>query len=141
MAANYAALVTLWGTLPGGDTTAQKLALVNAQTVTGSVPTTLYTTGAQLLNCINYAEFKALTTTQQANLMALCSNPGPLLGGSANTAFMAAGMILDYFTNHAGPTMAALTALAQAAVQPWWQANGFQGPIGTADLVLAGNLT
>jgi len=124
--------------LLGGDTTAQKLAKVQAWTVTGAVPTTLYSTGAQLANCINYAEFKALTATQQANLLALCNNPGPLLGGSANTAFLVDGMILDYFTNHSGPTILALTALAQATVQPWWQYAGYTSQIGLQDVQEAG---
>lgn len=124
--------------LLGGDTTAQKLAKVQAWTVTGAVPTTLYSTGAQLANCINYAEFKALTATQQANLLALCNNPGPLLGGSANTAFLVDGMILDYFTNKSGPTILALTALAQATVQPWWQYAGYTSQIGLQDVQAAG---
>ena len=124
--------------LLGGDTTAQKLAKVQAWTVTGAVPTTLYSTGAQLANCINYAEFKALTATQQANLLALCNNPGPLLGGSANTAFLVDGMILDYFTNKSGPTILALTALAQATVQPWWQYAGYTSQIGLQDVQEAG---
>ena len=138
---NYAPLVTYWATLPAGDTTAQKLALVNAATVTGAVPTTLYCTGAQLLNCINWTEFVALTAAQQLNLLTLCNQSGLLLGGSSQTAFMADGMILAYFTNKSGPTIAALTALAQGSVQPWWQANGFTGPLSPIDLVLAGNLT
>ena len=124
--------------LLGGDTTVQKLAKVQAWTVTGTVPTTLYSTGAQLANCINYAEFKALTATQQANLLALCNNPGPLLGGSANTAFLVDGMILDYFTNKSGPTILALTALAQATVQPWWQYAGYTSQIGLQDVQAAG---
>ena len=124
--------------LLGGDTTAQKLAKVQAWTVTGAVPTTLYSTGPQLANCINYAEFKALTATQQANLLALCNNPGPLLGGSANTAFLVDGMILDYFTNKSGPTILALTALAQATVQPWWQYAGYTSQIGLQDVQAAG---
>ena len=124
--------------LLGGDTTAQKLAKVQAWTVTGAVPTTFYVTGPQLANCINYAEFKALTATQQANLLALCNNPGSLLGGSANTAFLGDGMILDYFTNKSGPTILALTTLAQATVQPWWQYAGYTSQIGLQDVQAAG---
>ncbi len=138
---NYAPLVTLWATFPAGDTTAQKLALVNAMTVTGAVPTSFYVTGPQLANCINWTEFAALTAAQQQNLMLLCLNPGPLLGGSGNTAFLVDGMILAYFTNKSGPTITALTALAQGTVQPWWQANGFTGPFTPIDLQLAGGLT
>lgn len=140
MAANYAALATQWASLTPGTTTA-KLAQLNGITNTGSIPTTLFSTGAQILNCINWTEFVALTAQQQSNLLMLCLSPGPLLGGSGNTTFMVDGMLLAYFTNHAGPTITALTALAQAAATPWWQTNGFSQPIGTADLTLAGGLT
>lgn len=138
--AYYTALITEWALLTPG-TTAQKLAQINAMTVTGSVPTTFYVTGAQLLNCINFAEFNALTAAQQQNLLLLCLNDGQLLGGSANTAFLVDGMFLAYFANKSGPTIAALTALAQGTVQPWWQANGYTGPFSQADLTAAGGLT
>jgi hypothetical protein len=137
--AYYDALIAKWATLTPG-TTAAKLAQLNAMTVSGSVPTSFYVTGNQLLNCINYAEFKVLTAQQQSNILAVCRVPGQLLGGSANTAFIVDGMILDYFPV-AGPTIAALTALAQATVQPWWLANGYTSPFTQPDLTAAGNLT
>ena len=151
--AYYTALITAWngatqppagvtGTgLTGAMTTAQKLAAVNAWTITGAVPTSFYVTGAQIANCINWTEFAALTAAQQQTLLLLCIQDGQLLGGSANTAHLAAGMILAYFTNLSGPTVTALTALAQATVQPWWQANGYTTPIGMDDLAAAGGLT
>ena len=129
------------GTALTGLTTANKLIAVNNWTVTGSVPTTLYCTGPQLANCIDKTEFLALTAAQQQNLLLLCLSPGPLLGGSANTSHLTDGMILAYFTNLSGPTILALTALAQAVVQPWWQSVGSNGPVSLADLQLAGNLT
>jgi hypothetical protein len=150
MAANYTALISAWngatqpptgvtGTgLSGGDTTAQKLAKVQAWTVSGSVPTSFYVTGNQLINCINWTEFAALTTAQQNNLLALCQVSGDLLGGSGNTSFLVDGMFLTYFTNLSGPTITALTALAQATVQPFWQYVGLNGPISMTDVTLAG---
>lgn len=137
--AYYTALINQWASLTPG-TTAQKLTQLNAMTVTGSVPTSFFVTGDKLLNCINWTEFNALTAQQQSNILALCQVPGGLLGGSTNTAFIVDGMILAYFPI-AGPTIAALTALAQATVQPWWQANGYPGPITNNDLVAAGGLT
>src|SRR5580704_17534267 len=121
--AYYTALINEWSLLTPG-TTAAKLAQLNAMTVTGAVPTNFTVTGPQLANCINWTEFAALTAPQQQNLLLLCANPGPLLGGSGNTAFLTDGMILAYFTNVSGPTITALTALAKATVLPWWQANG-----------------
>lgn len=155
--AYYDTLVAAWnsGTQPPagvtgtgltGLSTAAKLIAINGWSVTGSVPTTFFCTGTQLLNCINYAEFKALTAAQQSNLLALCNNPGPILGGSANVSHMAAGMILDYF-NVAGATVAALTALAKTTTQTWATANGYpnaqngNGGITAVDLANAGNLT
>lgn len=136
--AYYTALINEWPLLTPG-TTAAKLAQINAMTVTGSIPTTLTVTGAQLANCINWAEFNALTAAQQSNLLLLCAIPGSLLGGSANTTHLVDGMILAYF-NVAGATVANLTALAQGFVQPWWQSNGYSSPISPSDLAAAGGL-
>lgn len=153
--AYYTALIAAWngatqpptgvtGTgLNGGMTTAQKIAAVNGWTITGTVPTSFFTTGDQLLNCINYTEFKSLTATEQANLLGMLRVSGPLLGGSAQTSHMVSGMIVDLFlTLHSGPnTIAALTALAQGVVTPWWQAStggNLTGPISQADVTAAG---
>ena len=134
--AYYTALINEWPNLTPG-TTAQKLAQINAMTVTGSVPTTIYVTADQIFNCINWTEFAALTAQQQSNLLAMLHTPGQLLGGSANTSRLLDGMLLAYF-NVAGPTIANLTALAQATVTPWWQANGYPGPFNNNDLIAAG---
>ena len=155
----YAALVAAWnnatqpptgvtGTPLTALTTAQKIVAINGWTVTGVIPTNTFFTGSQLINCINWTEFAALTAAQQQNLLLMCASVGNLLGGSSNTAFMPVGMILAYFTNHSGPTVLALTALAQGIVTPWWQApaspgpgGGLSGPISQPDLTLAGGLT
>ena len=147
--AYYTSLISAWntGTVPGGvtgsplsGTTVQKLALINAWTVSGSVPTSFFVTGPQIANCINWTEFNALTASQQQNVLLLCLNQGPLSGGSANTSFLVDGMIIAYFPV-AGPTIAALTALAKAAVTPWWQANGYSSAFSQNDLAAAGGLT
>lgn len=148
--AYYTALINAWnaGTVPSGytgtalsGTTAQKLVQINGWTKTGTVPTSFFTTGAALLNCINWTEFNALTAAQQLNLLTLCAAPGSLLGGSGQTSHITAGMFLAYFTNVSGPTIIALTALAQAAVTNWWADNGYSSPFNTTDLVAAGGLT
>lgn len=134
--AYYTALANEWATLTG--TTAQKLAAINALTVTGVVPSTFYVTGAQILNCTNYGEFKLLTAAQQSSWLQLCATQGSIQGGASS---FAGGMAVAFFTNLSGPTITAMTALAQAIVTPWWQANGYTSPIGPNDLVAAGNLT
>lgn len=151
--AYYDALIAAWNgatqpptgitgaPLTGGMTTAQKIAAVNGWTITGVVPSAISVTGSQLLNCINWNEFNALAAQQQSNLLTLCANPGSLLGGSANTGLITAGMFLAYFTNHGGPTITALVALAQGSVQPWWQAatgGHLNGPVSLADTQVAG---
>jgi len=134
--AYYDALIAAWngatqppsgatGTpITGGMTTTQKIAAVNSWNVTGAIPTNFFTSGAEVLNCINYAEFKALTAAQQTNLLAMLSIPGPLLGGSANTSIITLGMILDLFTA-VGPTRIALAALAKAVTLTWCKTNGY----------------
>jgi hypothetical protein len=145
----YTALITAWNGatqppagvtgagLTGGMSTAQKLAAVNAWTVVGSVPTSILVTGAQVANCINWTEFAALTATQQANLLALCNQPGQLLSGSAQLTHLLPGMLLAYFSV-SGPTIVALTALAAATPQPWWQYAGYFGSFNASDAQLAG---
>lgn len=142
--AYYDALITKWGTLSG--TTAQKLAAINAITVTGSIPTLFRVSGSAILDCLNFAEFNALTTAQQSTILQLCAMPGQLLGGSASP--LVGPLFASYYAGHlAGPTITALTALAQATVQPWWQAGvaagggGLSSPVGTGDLTAAGGLT
>ncbi len=211
--AYYDAFITFWGTKTG--TTQQKLDAVNTSTVTGTVPTTLFTTGDKIANCVNFNEFNALTAAFQTNVLRLCGIPGQLLGGSANTAFLTDGMIVAYFPNNVAitsgtynsgtgvvtltvptqvwgvgakitihnltgtgafaslngtpttisptatttvtynagaglgsstitggsitpPTITALTALAQATVQPWWQANGYPRAFDMGDVAAAG---
>jgi hypothetical protein len=148
--AYYTALINGWNSVtqpPAGVTgtgltaqmtTAQKLANVNAWTVTGSVPTSFYVSGADLLNCLDKTEFNALTAAQQSNLLWMCSCAGPLLGGSAQTSHLAAGLILTYFTNLGGPTIANLTALAKATTQPWWQFSGYPRAFDLGDVSAAG---
>jgi hypothetical protein len=145
---NYANLVAAWNSatqppagvtgagLSAGDTTAQKLAKINAWTVTGSVPTSFYTTGAALWNCVKVSEFLALSATGQAQIQNCCMISGPLLGGSANAAIGAPGLFLNWFALNS-VTIANLTALAQAVVQDWWQYAGFTSAFGYPDLLAA----
>lgn len=141
--AYYDALITKWATLTPG-TTAAKLTQINAITVPGSIPTTILSSGADIINCIDWAEFNALTDPKQKNLLAMCAIPGQLLGGSGQLTHMVPGMIVAYFPP-AGATITALTAMAKAL--PWWQATvaqgggGLQAPVALSDLVQAGGLT
>src|SRR5271166_5907741 len=157
--AYYTALISAWntssaspGALPSGVagtslfglTTPNKIIAVKAWTVTGTIPTTTTFSGAQLSGWINWTEFAALTAAQQANLMSLIAGQGPYLGGSANTGLLPVGMILAFFTNHSGPTVAAMTAYVNSLVLPWWQTTvangggGLNGVVGQTDATIAG---
>ena len=156
--AYYTALIAAWNSsiqpptgvtgtgLSSNDTTAQKLAKVNAWTITGAIPTTVSLPSYQVACAVNYAEFKALTATQQSNLLqAFTATAGGFLGGSANTAYLPVGMLIDYFAS-SGQTIANLTALARALSQSWAQVNGYPyisslGNLGPSDLIAAGGLT
>jgi hypothetical protein len=150
--AYYTALINAWngatqpptgvtGTgLTGGMTTAQKLAAVNAWTVVGAVPTTIYVTGVQVANCINWAELAALTDAQRKDVLLLCLQDGLLISGSAQLTHLLPGMLLAYFSV-SGPTITTLTALAAATPQPWWQYAGYPSAFNANDLAAAGGLT
>lgn len=125
------------GTALTGLTTANKLIAVNGWTVTGSVPTTMTATGTQVLNCVVWSEFNALTAAQQSNFLMLCANSGQLLGGSANVTKILPGMIVAYFGGGSG-TVANLSALAKSVTQPWWQANGYPRAFDNGDVTTAG---
>lgn len=131
---DYTAFKAQWATLTPG-TTQQKLAQINAQTVTGTIPTLTTTSGAQIFNCIAWAEFNAITAAQQTLLMQVCTIPGNLVGGSASP------FIAPMFGTLAAKmplTIVALTALAKATVTPWWQANGYTSPFNESDCTAAG---
>jgi hypothetical protein len=107
-----------------GDTTQQKIDKINAWTVTGTVPTSFYTTSDQIANCINYPEFKALTANQQNDLLIALSIQGQILGGSGHTSLLINGMLLDFFPG-SGSTITALKALAKAITETWCQNSGY----------------
>jgi hypothetical protein len=148
MANYYAALIAAWNSatqpptgvtgtgLLAGDTTLQKLAKVNAWTVTGSIPTSVVTTGLAIQQCIVPADFAALTAAQQATALQICAMP-QVLGGSASFI----GTVLGTIFNGKTSTINNFIALATATVQPWYTANGYPTPISLNDLIDAGNLT
>lgn len=113
----YTALIAAWGngSVPAGFvgtplgvlSTANKIIAVNGWSQTGSIPTDFLVTGAQILGCINYAEFKALSDAQQKNVLGMCACQGSLPSGGAHTAGLVAGMFIDYFTTSAPITSGA----------------------------------
>lgn len=131
---NYAALVAYWPSAIGA-TTKDKMDWVNAQTVTGAVPTAFPVTGAQILGCLDFTEFNSLTVDKQANILRLCQMQN-LIGG-ANT-FVGKLFASYYAAMLGGPTIAAFVLLAKATTQPWWQANLYPRTFDLGDIAAAG---
>lgn len=137
--AYYDALIAKWATLTPG-TTQQKLDQINAIVVTGSIPATFFVGGDQVFNCIDSTEFLARTAAQQNLILQCVSVPGLLKGGAGS---FLGGIFVSVF-GVSGATITALTALAKAVSQPWWQATVAQGggglssPVNAADAAAAG---
>ncbi len=153
------ALATLWASISSANptfTTAQKLAAVNTQTVAGpNIDVPVVEAAIYLANegkwaqLISYAQKQlanlgagvTLTPAEQAGaqLAALIATPqftafqtSSAVGLAAATAMLNA-IAGDPLSGIASADVTALLALAETTV-PWWQANGFAGPITPAYL-------
>jgi hypothetical protein len=134
--AYYDALIAAWNNptqpppgvtgapITSGMATQKKLDTVNAWTVTGAIPTSFYTDGAEVLNAIIWGEFKVLTQAQQNTILNMLAIQGRLLSGTDNVTHMVPGMILEFFPGGTA-TRANLIALAKAITATWCKANGY----------------
>jgi hypothetical protein len=157
----YDPLIALWATLPSADTTAQKLAAVNAMTVAGpNVDVTTSQVVSVLLLAGAYptlAAFAAGTTgaasalSAAKTLMDWVTVPNaPLVQMSNPTVFaevqQLGNAVVAQETASPGSTgftqtvLNDLLALAATTV-PWWQANGLTSAVSPSDLTAAGGLT
>ncbi len=154
--AYYTALQTIWATLPSTDTTAQKLAAVNAMTVDGpnqDVPVANvegYLSIGGILT--NMEDWLAANTTPSAartsakELLRTIASPHVMaFNTSAPETYAALQGMLNALA--ASPpalltaaNVSALLAMA-ATTLPWWQANGYSSPISSADMIAAGGLS
>lgn len=142
--AYYTALTSKWGTL-APDTTANKLAAINALTVSGAaIPMVIAT--YKIYNLIDPTEFAALTAANQQLVRDILGMG--TVDGSPGTSVRA--RMVAVFSNASGATRLALAALAatyDAPLIPWATATiaqgggGLTGPVGSNDLIAAGNLT
>lgn len=138
----YDALVAKWATLTPG-TTAVKLAQINAITVTGAaVP--MIIPSYMIYNLLDPAEFTALTAANQALVRDLV-NMGTVDGSPGKPA--RARMVAIYPSGTTRTALNALAATYDSPPIPWATATiaqgggGLTGPVGTNDLIAAGNLT
>lgn len=139
--AYYDALIAAWNgaTQPpagvtgsgllAGDTTAQKLAKLNAWTVTS--PAKALLTPSAILNAIVPADLAALTSTQIALMQLLLQ--GTLVDASAGTAVRSQFLLIFTGKTTTISQLSALVAPYDNNQVPWYQANGY----GTQPLTLA----
>jgi hypothetical protein len=152
--ANLVTLVALWQTLDPSLTTADKLRAVNAIMVPGNpvdVPRAEINKvldgdlAALQAYIANPPQGGPLSTLIAANyLVALVTyeaSYSPTLRTSSPLYFATIqGMVPDLLA--AGVTQATIANLVALIrpLTPWWQANGFSGPVNIWDLISAGNL-
>ena len=132
---DYTALIAIWPSLAGNTT--QKLASLNAMTI-ATTPSPLLVNSWQVYNAIVPSEFQALTDPNK-QLVRDIIGQGVI---DASNGGRARDVLLQVFA--AGSATRAAFAAMQGSlniVQPWWQANGYGGPITTMDLAAAGGLT
>lgn len=151
----YAALVAAWNNptqpppgvtgapLTASMVTEDKILVVNAWKVSGAIPASFTTTGAEMLNCIDWGEFALLDPAEQANVLGMLAVQGQLLGGMDAAKLITGGMFVAYFPLD-GPTIAALTRLAEKTLQIWWGVAvvdggaGLSAPVSIGDCELLG---
>ncbi len=130
----YNAMITKWGTLAPG-TTAQKLAALNAATVTGSArPCVL--TPSQIINAVVFADLAALTQLQVSQLALLLSGASVDASPGTSIRLGVQGLFAGKTT-----TLAQLGTLVEPFDSPtvsWWSANGYSRPFDMGDVTAAG---
>ena len=153
--AYYDALKAQWAALPAGDTTAQKLAAVNALTVAGpsiDVPVSAVVgylaESSKLASLLKYAAAPAATeagvAAAELSAIIMCPNAPPFRTSNSTVAASVAGFLTalaaDANSGLVAADVTALLALA-ATTLPWWQSAGYTSPISQGDLDAAGGLS
>lgn len=157
MSGNLTALATQWGTYPASMTTSDKLSALNLLKVAGpatDVSRTAIKTilGPQMIvHLTNYIASAAATQpclTATNYLLALISNDAVALGDTLKTSdptilseiqSLAPNLLADPKNGMTQPRLNRIMALITPPI-PWWQVNGFSGPVVVSDLIAAGNL-
>jgi hypothetical protein len=154
MTGNLSALQTTWAGLAAGSTLA-KMAAINAMTAPGATidiatdkVSNFLSNAGKMPGLLAFVNNTPATPVASALLAAnylvvlLNGSDGGLIPVGSQPGLMA---ILDQISADArtGITAANVTAFNNlcSPVVPWWQANGFSGPIKIADLIAAGNLS
>lgn len=134
--AYYDALIAHWPSVSGANTEA-KLAALNAETVTGAVPTVFSVTATDLYNAFDAGEWNTLAIANDplvARIKEVLALPGPIPVGAGTIANL---YLFNCFASSPA-TLLKLAALAVAQVQPWWKANGYPRACDLGDIATAG---
>ena len=145
--AYYTALQTAWnsatqpptgvtGTALTGLTTAQKLAAVNAWTVSTGVAVPAILTPSKIINAIVPTDLAALTTTQVTFLTLVLQ--GSTVDASQGTTVRAAVQNIFAGKTQTLSQLAALVAPFDNPSVSWWSANGYPRPFDLGDVAAAG---
>jgi hypothetical protein len=103
-------------------------AAINAQTVTGTVPTAFTISGEQLMQCIVLSEFTALSAAQQTQVLTFCGMASLPVGSASKFVQPALAALFGSGTT----TRANFLALAQAITSPVWSPAVTAGDVQTA---------
>lgn len=158
MGGNFTALAAVWATFPAALSTSAKLTQLNSTTTPGpaqdvsrnAIKSIL--SGAGILATLQ-AYIASPSATQPAlaatnYLLALITYEAQTIGDVLQTSnpsnlAMIEQLVPNLLADPAnGMTMAILDQIMALITPnvPWWQANGFSGPVLVSDLIAAGNL-
>lgn len=161
MAGDLAALTTIWSTFPSTMTTADKMSALNHVTAIGpardvlrseikkvlSVNGTMTKMQAYVANptaatqpCLTATNYIVALITYEAALASVGDTLKTSDPTNLNTIqSMVPNLLSDPNNGLTQDVMDQVMALITPRV-PWWQANGFSGPILVSDLIAAGDL-
>lgn len=134
----YNALIAKWPTVPGA-TEEEKLANLNAEMVPGPDNTLVALPPSEIINCFDSADFATIPSADIQKLLLILSGTEVDVSKGSNIR----KIILNIF-NGKTATITNFQAFQDKHDKtqiPWWQANGYHGPISHNDLVAAGIVT
>lgn len=131
--AYYDAFVTKWAEL-GAGTTAEKLAALNAATV--SAPQKSILSPSAILNAIVFDDLAALTQLQVTQLTLLLS--GASIDASNGTSIRTGIVALFADKTTTLTQLGELVAPFDSATEPWWKNAGYSRPFDLGDVTAAG---
>lgn len=134
----YNALIAKWPTVPGA-TEEEKLVNLNAETVPGPDNDLVDVPPSEIINCFDSADFLTIPSGDIQKLLLVLSGATVNVSKGSNIR----KIILGIFNGKTATitNFQAFQDKHDKTAIPWWQANGYGGPISHNDLVAAGIVT